>query len=131
MIWQGLSHLHKIRLLSLYTTSRTFEGQTLHITLVEVLLYIVLAMVLAGSCQLEDTWCRCYFVLRGEICFVEAVVGDTAVAEALALWAHVPDDEIALLLITAPPELLFLVRSVARRSGLSWPLPFFWPSAPA
>jgi hypothetical protein len=65
-------------------------------------------MVLATSCQLEDTWCRCYFVLHGEIRFVEAVVGDTAVAEALALWAHVPDEG-ALLLVAAPPESLFLV----------------------
>jgi hypothetical protein len=39
-------------------------------------------------------------------------VGDTATAEALALWAHVPNDECALLLIAAPPELLFLVRSI-------------------
>jgi hypothetical protein len=41
--------------------------------------------------------------------FVEVVVADTTALEALALWAHVPDDEGALLLIVAPPELLFLV----------------------
>jgi hypothetical protein len=74
-----------MKLLPLCTASRTFGGQTLHSTLAEVLLYIVLAMALATSCQLEDTWCRCYFVLHGEIRFVEAVVGDTAIAEALAL----------------------------------------------
>jgi hypothetical protein len=33
-------------------------------------------------------------------------------AEALALQAHVPDDEGALLLVAAPLESLFLVRSV-------------------
>jgi hypothetical protein len=38
--------------------------------------------------------------------FVEA---DTTAAEAHALWAHIPDDEGALLLIAAPPESLFLL----------------------
>jgi hypothetical protein len=76
------------------------------------LLCIGLAMALAASCQLEDTWCRCCFVLRGEMRFAEAVVADTTAIETLALWAHVPNDEGALLLIAASPELLFLVRSV-------------------
>jgi hypothetical protein len=38
------------------------------------------------------------------MCFVEVVVADAAAA-----WAHVLDDEGALLLIAAPPESLFLV----------------------
>jgi hypothetical protein len=93
-----------MKLLPLHTTSRTFEGQALHSTLVEVLLCIGLDMALAASCQLEDAWSRCCFVLRGEMCFVEVVVADAAAA-----WAHVLDDEGALLLIVAPPESLFLV----------------------
>jgi hypothetical protein len=52
---------------------------------VEVLLSIGLAMALAASCQLEDIWCQCCFVLHGEMPFVEAIVADTTVAEALAL----------------------------------------------
>jgi hypothetical protein len=79
---------------------------------VSMLFCIGLAMTLVASCQL-DTWCQCYFALRGEMHFVEAVVADTAAAEALALRAHVSDDEGALLLIAAPSESLFLVRSVA------------------
>jgi hypothetical protein len=70
-------------------------------------------MALAASCQLEDTWCRCCFVLRGEMRFVEAVVADTAVAEALALQAHVPDNEGALLLVAALSGSLFLIGSIA------------------
>jgi hypothetical protein len=102
-----------MKLLPLHTTSKTFGGQTLHSTLVEVLLCIGLAMALATSCRLEDAWRRCYFVLRGEMHFVGAVVADIAAAEALALRAHVPDDEGALLLVAALPESHFLVRSVA------------------
>jgi hypothetical protein len=45
--------------------------------------------------------------------FVEAVVADTTVAEALALQAHVPDNEGALLLVAAPPGSLFLIGSIA------------------
>jgi hypothetical protein len=59
---------------------KKFWGQTLHSTLAEVLFYIGLAMALATSCQLEDTCCRCYFVLLGEMHFVEAVVTDIAIA---------------------------------------------------
>jgi hypothetical protein len=70
-------------------------------------------MALAASCQLEDTWCRCCFVLHGEMHFVEAVVADTTVAEALALQAHIPDNEGALLLVAAPPGSLFLIGSIA------------------
>jgi hypothetical protein len=44
--------------------------------------------------------------------FVEAVVADTSVMEALALQAHLPDNEDALLLVEAPLESLALVRSV-------------------
>jgi hypothetical protein len=64
---------------------KNFWGQTLHSTLAEVMLYIVLAMVLAASCQLEGTWCRYCFVLIGDIHFVEVVVSDTAAVKALAL----------------------------------------------
>jgi hypothetical protein len=102
-----------MKLLPLHTTSRTFGGQTLHITLAELLLCIGLTMALAASCQLEDTWCQCFFVVRGEMCFVEAVVTDNAAVEAPTLWAHVLDDEGALFLIAAPPESLFLVQFVA------------------
>jgi hypothetical protein len=42
-------------------------------------------MMLAASCQLEDTWGRCCPALRDETNFVEAVVVDSAVAEVLAL----------------------------------------------
>jgi hypothetical protein len=45
--------------------------------------------------------------------FAEAVVADTAVMEALALQAHLPDNEDTLLLVEAPLELVSLVRSVA------------------
>jgi hypothetical protein len=98
-----------MKLLPLSMTSRTFGGQTLHSTLAKLLLCIVLAMALAASCQLDNTWCQCYFVLHGEIHFVEAVVGDIAAVEALALRAHVLDDEGTLLLIAALPKSLFLV----------------------
>jgi hypothetical protein len=98
-----------MKILPLHTTSRTFGSQTLHSTLAEVLLCIGMAMALAASCQLEDTWCRCCFVLGGEMCFAKAIVADTTTVEALALWADVPNDEGALLLIAAPLELLFLV----------------------
>jgi hypothetical protein len=70
---------------------KNFQGQTLHSTLAEVLLCIGLAMALAASCQLEDTWCRCCFIMCGDMRFAEAVVVDTATVEALALRAHVPD----------------------------------------
>jgi hypothetical protein len=41
--------------------------------------------------------------------FAEAVMVDTAAAEALALCAHVLDNEGALLPVAAPPESLILV----------------------
>jgi hypothetical protein len=50
-----------------------------------VLLYIGLAMVLAASCQLEDTWGRCCSILRDETNSAKAAVADSAVAEVLAL----------------------------------------------
>jgi hypothetical protein len=102
-----------MKLLPLHTTSRTFGGQTLHSTLAEVLLCIALAMALVASCQLEETSCRCCFVLRGEMRFAEPVMADTAAVMAPTLWARVPDNEGALLLIVAPLESHFLVRSVA------------------
>jgi hypothetical protein len=46
------------------------------------------------------------------MCFVEVVVAGAAVAEAPILRAHVPVDEGVLSLVVAPPELLFLVRSI-------------------
>jgi hypothetical protein len=49
----------------------------------------------------------------GDMRFAEAVVADTATVEALALRAHVPDDEGVVLLVAVPPESLFLVQSVA------------------
>jgi hypothetical protein len=108
-----------MNLLPLHTTSRTFGGQTVHSTLVEVLLCIGLAMALATSCQLEETWCRCCFVLRGDMHFVKVVVADTTAAEALALWAHVPDNEGALghclssshMLLHESQALIFLVKA--------------------
>jgi hypothetical protein len=45
--------------------------------------------------------------------FVEVVMADTSVTEALALQAHLPNDEGALLLIEALLELFSLVQSVA------------------
>jgi hypothetical protein len=41
--------------------------------------------------------------------FDEAVVADTTVTGALALQAHLPNDEDALLLVEAPLELQTLV----------------------
>jgi gamma-glutamyltranspeptidase len=52
---------------------------------VEVLLYIELAMVLTTSCQLEDIWGRCCFVLLDGTNSVEAAMADSAVMEVLAL----------------------------------------------
>jgi hypothetical protein len=51
--------------------------------------------------------------LGGEVRFAEVVVADTAVMKALALQAHLSDDEDALLLVEAPLDSLSLVRSVA------------------
>jgi hypothetical protein len=47
------------------------------------------------------------------VCFAEVVVADTAVMEAPALQAHLPNDEVALLLVEAPLESLSFVQSVA------------------
>jgi hypothetical protein len=48
-----------------------------------------------------------------EVHFAEDVVANTAITEALALRAHLPDNEDALLLVEAPLESLSLVLSVA------------------
>jgi hypothetical protein len=77
---------------------------------VEVLLYIGMAMRLAAGCQSGDTYCRCCFVLAGEMCFAEEVaMTGAAIAEALALRARVPVDEDILLPIAVLSELLFPV----------------------
>jgi hypothetical protein len=105
--------------------------RTLHSILAEVLLYIEAITELVAGYQPRDTYCRCCFVLSGEMYFAEeVVVADVAVMRALALKAHVPTDEGVLLLATAPPELLFLVRFVVAWSGLFLPSPFFWPAVP-
>jgi hypothetical protein len=43
----------------------------------------------------------------------EVVATDVAIVKALELRVHVPASEDVLLLAISPPELLFLVRSVA------------------
>jgi hypothetical protein len=88
-------------------TIRTSASQTLHNILVKVLLYIGSSMALAVGCQPEGTCCQCCFVLTGRLCFVDVAVASAAGAEARA-----PAGEGILLLTIAPPELLFLVRSV-------------------
>jgi hypothetical protein len=65
------------------------------------------------------------------MCFVEVVVAGVASVKAPDPTAHAPTDEGVLSLDVAPPELLFLFRSVAARRGPFWPLPFFCPSTPA
>jgi hypothetical protein len=78
-----------------------------------VLLCIEAVTELVVGCQPEDTYCRCYFVLTGEMYFAgEVVAADVAVVKVLALRAHILAGEGVLLLIAALPELLFLVRSV-------------------
>jgi hypothetical protein len=47
--------------------------------------------------------------LGGQVHFAEVVVADTAKTEALALQAHLPDDEGALLLVETLLESLSLV----------------------
>jgi hypothetical protein len=78
-----------------------------------VLLCIEAAMELAVSCQPGDTYCRCCFVLTGEMDLAEEVASvDFVVVKALALRADVPIGKGALLPVTALSKLLFLVRSV-------------------
>jgi hypothetical protein len=88
-------------------------GQTVYSILVDVLLCIGSAMVLAVGCQLDDTCCQCCFASTGRMYFVEVVVAGAAAAEAPDLTAHAPADEGVLSLAVAPLELLFLVRYVA------------------
>jgi hypothetical protein len=71
--------------------------------------------VLVTSCQREDTWGRCCFVLPSVIGSFEAAVADSVVAEAPAIWFHSLGDEGALLLAEAPSELLFLAQF-----GVAW-----------
>jgi hypothetical protein len=47
------------------------------------------------------------------MCFVQVVAAGATATEAPALRAHVPTGEGVLSLTVDPPELLFLVRSVA------------------
>jgi hypothetical protein len=77
---------------------------------VEVLLCIEAAIELVVGYQLGDTYCRCYFVLSGEMYFAEeVVVANVAIMRALAPRARVPADGCVLLLAVALSELLFLV----------------------
>jgi hypothetical protein len=93
---------------------RIFMNPTLHSILAEVLLCIEVATELVVGCQLEETYCRCYFVLTGELYFAEEVaMADVAVARALALRARVPANVGVLLLTAALPELLFPVQIFA------------------
>jgi hypothetical protein len=48
-------------------------GRILRSILVEVLLYIGVAIRLAAGYRPGDTYCRCCFVLAGEMCFAEEV----------------------------------------------------------
>jgi hypothetical protein len=78
------------------------------------MLCIKVAMELVVGYQLGDNYCRCCFVLSGEMYFAEeVVVADVAVTRAIAPRAHVPADGGVLLLTAALPELLFLIRFVA------------------
>jgi hypothetical protein len=96
-----------------HKTLGTFLVQTLQSILAEVLLCIGSATVIAVGCQPEDTCCRCCFVSTGRMCFVQVVVVGATTVGAPALRAHVPADKGVLSLPIAPPELLFLVRSMA------------------
>jgi hypothetical protein len=84
--------------------------QILHNSSVKVSLYIGVTIGLAVGCQPGGAYYRSYFVSAAEEFFVgEAIVADTAVAEALALRAHVPVGGGILLLTAALLELIFLV----------------------
>jgi hypothetical protein len=88
--------------------------QTLYNVLVEVLLYIEVAMALAVGCQPEDTYCQCCFVLTGEMYFAKEVASvDVTVVKVLAPRADIPTGEGVLLPVATLPEVLFLVQSVA------------------
>jgi hypothetical protein len=59
--------------------------------------------------QLEDTCCRCCYVLTDEMYFAKGVVvADIVATKALVLMDPIPADEGVQLLAAAPPELLFL-----------------------
>jgi hypothetical protein len=75
-----------------------------------MLLCIEAATEIVVGCQPGDTYCRCCFVLSGEMYVAdEVVVADVAVARAPAPRAHILADRGVLLLIAALSELLFLV----------------------
>jgi hypothetical protein len=57
----------------------------------------------------------------------EVVVADVVVTMAPTPRARIPTDGGVLLLITALPELLFLIRFIAAWFGLFSPSLFFWP----
>jgi hypothetical protein len=57
----------------------------------------------------------------------EVVVADVVVTMAPAPRARIPADGGVLLLVTALPELLFLIRFIAAWFGLFSPSLFFWP----
>jgi hypothetical protein len=106
---------------------KTFLGRSPHSTLAEVLLYIMVSTKLAIGCQLEDTYCWCYFALIGWMCFTEgSAVADAGVAGVLALWAHVLVIKGVLLPAAVLPDLLFLAQFVDVWLVLFSPLPFFW-----
>jgi hypothetical protein len=84
--------------------------QTLHSILAEVLLYIEASMELVAGYQPRDTYCRCCFILCGEMYSTEeVVVADAAVTRALAPRACILTDGGGLLLSAALSGLLFLV----------------------
>jgi hypothetical protein len=93
--------------------------RTLHNTLVEVPLYIEASMGPTVGCQQWGTYYRCCFVSTADAYFVEeAVVVGVAVAETLALRAHVPVGEAVVLPAASLLELLFLVQSIAPSSEI-------------
>jgi hypothetical protein len=99
---------------------------------VEVLLYIEAATSLVAGYQPGDTYCRCCFVLSGEMYSAQEVaVADVAVTRALALRAHILADGGVLLLAIALNESHFPVSFVVAWYELFSPSPFFWPTIPA
>jgi hypothetical protein len=100
--------------------------------LVEVLLCIRVATRLAAGYRPRDTYCRCCFILTGKMCFAEeVVVASAAIAEALALRAHVLVDEDVLLCIAVLFGLLFPAQFAAARPAFFLPSLSFWPGVPA
>jgi hypothetical protein len=102
-----------MKLLLPHKTLRTFMSQTLHSILAQVLLCIGSSTTLVVGCQPEDTCCQCCFVSTGRMCFVEVVAANATAVEAPTLRVHFHANEGVLFLTATPPELLFLVRSIA------------------